>query len=65
MDYVINTCKKHNVPVANIAWDVQSGLEMVQKGCTIIGFTTDNNMFYQISKKYLDDARLGLDRLGL
>ncbi len=57
MDYVIKTCKSNNVPVANIAWDVASAIEMVRRGCSIIGFTTDNNMFYQISKKYLDDAR--------
>lgn len=63
MDYVISTCKKFKVPVANIAWSVESALEMVRRGIQIIAFTGDNNMFVEIAKKYIDDARAGMKNI--
>ncbi len=62
LEYVIKTCQRYGVIVANIAWDVASGLEMVKKGCQIIAFPTDNNLYYQIAKKFLEDARAGISR---
>jgi 4-hydroxy-2-oxoheptanedioate aldolase len=60
LEYVIKACQRRGVFVANIAWDVASGLEMVKKGCQIIGFPTDNNLYYQITKKFLEEARGGV-----
>lgn len=65
MEYVIKTCNQRDIPVANVAWSVDSGLEMIEKGCRIIGFTGDNNMFYEIAKQYLDRAREGLSSIDL
>ncbi|HUX78562.1 MAG TPA: aldolase/citrate lyase family protein [Alphaproteobacteria bacterium] len=65
MEYVIKTCSSRNIPVANIAWSVDSALEMIQKGCRIIAYTGDNNMFYEIAKQYLDKSREGLKSIKL
>jgi 2-keto-3-deoxy-L-rhamnonate aldolase RhmA len=65
MEHVIKICNAHSVPVITIAWSVESGLEMVKKGCRLIAFTGDNNMFYEIAKQYLDKARQALKSLSL
>jgi 2-keto-3-deoxy-L-rhamnonate aldolase RhmA len=63
MEYLISTCKKHNVPVGTVAWDVDSAMEMVEMGCQIVSISTDNNMFAETAKKYIDSVREGLRKI--
>lgn len=65
MEGFMKVCKARNVPVLTIAWNVESALEMIKKGCRLIGFTGDNNMFYEISKLYLDKTRQALKSISL
>lgn len=58
MDFFIKTCIDNNVFAGNIAWDVESAIEMSQKGCKIIAFTTDNNIYFNSIKQYLEDVQL-------
>ncbi len=61
MEYIISTCKKRNVPLANVAWSIESAIEMVEMGCQIIAFT-DTSLFVEIAKKYIDSVRSKLKR---
>jgi 4-hydroxy-2-oxoheptanedioate aldolase len=64
MDYLISTCKKHKVPAGTAAWDVDSAMEMVDRGCQIVCISTDNNMFAETAKKYIESVREGLKKIN-
>jgi 2-keto-3-deoxy-L-rhamnonate aldolase RhmA len=64
MDYIISTCGKYRVPVGTVAWDVDSAMEMVERGCQIVCISTDTNMFAETAKKYIESVREGLKKIN-
>ena len=63
LEYLISTCKKYGVPVGTVAWDVDSAMEMVKRGSQIVSISTDNNMFAETAKMYIDSVREGLKKI--
>src|SRR3972149_2128723 len=62
MDTMISTAKRHRLIVGNIAWSVESSIDMLRRGCNFVALTGDNNMFIEIAKKYKEDIKKGLSK---
>jgi 4-hydroxy-2-oxoheptanedioate aldolase len=59
MDTMISTARKHGLVVGNIAWSIESSIDMFSRGCHFVGLTGDNNMFIEIAKKYKEEIKKG------
>lgn len=59
---VVETARRHNVPVASLAWDAPAARRLVDAGCQILAVTVDMVVLRTAYKTLLESIRQEVDR---